>query len=275
MKPGLQRRVQRYGWDKAAGSYERHWARPLAEAQMRLLELADLAPGDRVLDVACGTGLITFPAAVTVGSDGLVVGTDISSEMVEQLQREADRRGLVQVETGRMDAEDLRLPDDAFDVALCAFGLMYVPDPVAALKEMVRVLKPGGRLVVSVWGRRDCCGWAEIFPIVDARVSSEVCPLFFHLGNGDALERAMLAAGADGVVAERMSYPLPFSSPEDALGAVFGGGPVALAYSRFDSQTRDEVHEEYLASVAGYRSGDGYAIPGEFVLAQGRKAESA
>ena len=129
MKPGLQRRVQRYGWDKAADSYELYWARPLAAAQMRLLELADLAPGDRVVDVACGTGLITFPAAVTVGSDGLVVGTDLSSEMVEQVQREADRRGLIQVESGHMGAEDLQLPDDSFDVAISAFGLMYVPDP--------------------------------------------------------------------------------------------------------------------------------------------------
>lgn len=64
-----------------------------------------------------------------------------------------------------------------------------------ALKEMKRALKPGGRAVAAVWGRRAHCGWADIFPIVDARVKSEVCPLFFQLGTGDLLQQTFLAAG--------------------------------------------------------------------------------
>jgi len=271
VNPRLQRRVQRYGWDKATEIYERHWARPLAPAQMRLVELAGLTSGDRVLDVACGTGLVTFPAAVTVGSDGLVVGTDISGRMVEHVRHEARRRGMLQVEASRMEAEGLRFPDHSFGAVLCAFGLMYVPDPGAALREMFRVTRPGGRVVAAVWGRKECCGWSEMFPIVDAEIAGDVCPLFFDLGTGDSLTRTMLTAGFTDVSVERTNVTLPFGTADHAISAVFSGGPVALPYSRFAEETKHRVHEAYLTSIASYKNGSGYHIPGEFVLAAGRK----
>ena len=89
-------------------------------------------------------------------------------------------RDLAHVRFERGDAEALPLPDASFDAAVCALGLMYVPDPVRALCEMRRLLRPGGRAAAAVWGARRNCGWAEIFPITDARVASEVCPMFFH-----------------------------------------------------------------------------------------------
>ena len=95
----------------------------------------------------------------------------------------------------RMDAEELRFPESSFDVILCALGLMYVPDPEKAVREFHRVLRPSGRAVAAVWGQRSKCGWAEIFPIVDARVQSDVCPMFFRLGTGESLRRAFAAAG--------------------------------------------------------------------------------
>lgn len=272
MDARFQRRVQRYGWDKAAAYYEQYWARQLAPAQTRLLELADLRPGEKVLDIACGTGLVTLPAADAVGPSGAVVGTDISDVMVLRLREMAAQRGLPQVSAERMDAEDLRFPDVTFDAALCALGLMYVPDPLKALQEMRRVLGPGGRAVAAVWGARKNCGWAEIFPIVDSRVRSEVCPLFFQLGTGDALKYTMEAADLADVVVGRLTTTLVYDSGEEACGAAFAGGPVALAYSRFDERTSAEAHAEYLASIEPYRRGDGYAIPGEFVVARGRKA---
>jgi ubiquinone/menaquinone biosynthesis C-methylase UbiE len=271
MNAALQRRVQRYGWDKAAICYEQYWAAQLAPAQARMLHLAELKPGERALDVACGTGLVTFPAAGAVGPTGTVVGTDISERMVEQLRAEAGRRGLAQVQAERMDAERLELADAAFDVALCSLGLMYVPDPLAALIEMHRVLVPGGRAVAVVWGERRRCGWAEIFPIVDHRVESDVCPLFFQLGTGDTLKRRFEQAGFTEVVEERLMAPMAYDSAVEALGAAFAGGPVALAYSRFDRRTRDEAHAEYLASIEPYRNGAGYSIPGEFVVTRGLK----
>ena len=182
MDAKLQRRIQRYGWDKAVDLYEQHWQQQLAPAQTRLLEMADIRPGERVLDVACGTGLVTCRVARQVGERGTVVGVDVAGKMVAYAQQVAASQHLRQVTWARMDAEELLLPDGTFDVALCALGLMYVPHPVKALQEMYRVLQPGGRAVAAVWGRRDRCGWADIFPIVDARVTTEVCPLFFHLG---------------------------------------------------------------------------------------------
>jgi ubiquinone/menaquinone biosynthesis C-methylase UbiE len=273
MDARLQRRVQRYGWDKAVPHYERYWADQLAPAQSRLLSMAQLAPGERVLEVASGTGLVTFRAAREVGPGGAVLGTDLSDAMVLHLREEARRRRLDQVTVARADAEDLDIPSASCDVALCALGLMYVADPVVALREMRRVLHDRGRAVAAVWGARAQCGWAEIFPIVERRVASEVCPLFFQLGGGDALRYAFDAAGFSKVTVERMTTVLAYDSADAACGAAFAGGPVALAYSRFDASTRDGAHAEYLESIASYRQGTGYAIPGEFVIARGEKVE--
>jgi ubiquinone/menaquinone biosynthesis C-methylase UbiE len=271
MDARVQRRVQRYGWDKAAPLYERYWARQLECAQDRVLALADLRSGARVLDVACGTGLVTLRAAAMVGPTGRVVGTDISQAMVDALRDAAATRGLTQVSAERRDAEELATGTETFDVALCAFGLMYVPDPVRALTRIHDLLRPGGHVVVSVWGARSECGWAEIFPIVERRVASDVCPLFFQLGGGDALRYAFEAAGFGSVEVERMATTLSYDSPASACGAAFAGGPVALAYSRFDAKVRKEAHAEYLASIAAYRCRGGYEIPGAFVIGRGVK----
>jgi hypothetical protein len=94
--------------------------------------------------------------------------------------------------------------------------------------------------------------------------------MFFHLGTKDTLARTFEAAGFAEVRSRRLSTTLRYASAEDALAAVFRGGPVALAYSRFDEATRRAVHAEYLDSIAAYRSGGGYEVPGEFVVAAGR-----
>ncbi len=267
MDPRVQRRVQRYGWDKAAGNYEQYWARQLECGQDRMLALADLWPGARVLDVACGTGLVTLRAAAAVGPMGCVVATDISQAMVDAVRVAAAARGLTQVTAQRQEAEELDLEHDTFDVALCAFGLMYVVDPIQALSRMHDALRPGGRVAVAVWGARAECGWAEIFPIVDRRVASDVCPLFFQLGTGHALRSTLEAAAFVDIDVARMRTMLSYESDSAACGAAFAGGPVALAYSRFDEATRREVHGEYLESIADHRRGSGYEIPGEFVIA--------
>jgi ubiquinone/menaquinone biosynthesis C-methylase UbiE len=274
MDPRLQRRVQRYGWDKAAEFYEQSWARQIEPAQSRMLALAELARGERVLDVACGTGLVTFRAAEQVGADGAVVGTDISDAMVQHVRALAVAHGAAHVTAERMEAEALQLPDTSFDAVLCALGLMFVTDPVETLREIRRVLRPGGRAAFAVWGARKNCGWAELFPIVERRVTSEVCPLFFQMGTGESLALAMREAGFTDIRTERLSATLEYDSAEEALGAAFMGGAVALAYARFDAPTRESAHDEYLASIAPYRRGDGYAIPAEFVVARAMKAEA-
>src|SRR5262249_47281241 len=178
----LQRRAQRCGWDLAARDYESLWQAQLAPARRALLAGAPPAAGERVLDVACGTGLVTFEAARTAGPGGWVLGTDLSAHMVRAGRQSAARRGATNVGFERMDAQRLVRPHGVFDVVLCSLGLMYVPDPARALSEARRVLRPGGRLALAVWGERARCGWAGVFSIVQAEVASELCPLFFRLG---------------------------------------------------------------------------------------------
>lgn len=271
MDARLQKRVQRYGWDKAAPHYERYWQDQLEPAQTALLEMAGLQGGERVVDVACGTGLVTLRAAIDVGRRGSVVGVDISEDMIVAATACARARKAENVDFARMDAEKLDFEDDSFDVALCALGLMYAPDPEGAVAEMFRITRSGGRAVCAVWGERRQCGWASIFPIVDARVQSEVCPMFFRIGTGDALRLAFAAAGFSDMSLRRLRTTLIYENADEACAAAFVGGPVALAYSRFSDGMRAEAHEEYLRSIETYRAGEGYAIPGEFVIVAGNK----
>ena len=271
MDPRLQRRVQRYGWDKAAEYYEESWKDQLKPAQDKLMEMADLKQGEEVVETSCGTGLVTFRIARKLGPDGKIIATDLSEKMVEMAEETARLKGLDNITFDRMDAENLDLDDGCFDAALCGLGLMYFPDPVQALKEKHRVLKTGGRAVIAIWGERKNCGWADIFPIVDKRVASEVCPMFFQQGTGKTLEYSMQKAGFDNIQTERISVELNFKNPEHAVLAAFSGGPVALAYRKFDENTKEEAHQDYLDSISQFRNGKGYQIPGEYVIAKAVK----
>jgi ubiquinone/menaquinone biosynthesis C-methylase UbiE len=269
MDPKLQRRVQRYGWDRASAYYEAFWQKQLKPAQDLLLQLAAIQPEDRVLDIASGTGLVSFGALEKLGPNGFLLGTDISEKMVQLAASLAAQRKEDRAQFRWMDAEDLQLESLSFDVALCALGLMYFPDPQKALKEMRRVLKPGGHALAAVWGQREHCGWSEIFEIVDRHVASEVCPMFFNLGNPKMLELSFMSAGFTEIQVTRISSILSYRNDQEALGAAFDGGPVALAYHKFSLPVRDQVHEAYLDSLAPFKQGAGYEVPGEFVLAKG------
>ena len=271
----LQRRVQRYGWDLAAADYEPLWQKQLVVAHRSLLAAAALAPGQGVLDVACGTGLVAFAAAAAVGSTGRVVGVDVSGRMVELAQRRARERKVGHASFARMDADRLDLDDATFDVALCGLGLMYVVDPKSALGELRRVVRPGGRIALAVWGDRARCGWAPLFPIVDAEVASDVCPLFFYLGERGALARLCAAAGLVDIAEQRVATTLDYRDADEACAAAFVGGPVALAWSRFDDRVRERVREGYIAALRPWRQGRGYRVPGEFVVVAATVPENA
>jgi len=271
MKPELQRRVQRYGWDKASGYYEKSWADQLKPAQDLLLNMADLKEGERVIDVACGTGLVSIEAAKKVGGNGFVLGTDISDKMIEEAKLISANQNVTNIDFQRMDAEELNLNGTVFNVALSALGIMYYPDPLKACEEMKRVLTQGGRAAAAVWGDRKNCGWAEIFPIVDSRVETDVCPLFFQMGTGENLKITFKMAGFRNLRLEKISTELYYKNAEEACLAVFAGGPVAMAYSRFDEKTKEEAHLEYIDSIKDYWKEDHYEIPGEFVVVCGYK----
>lgn len=267
MRSQLQHRIQRYGWDKAVSDYEDGWKDSLALVQAELVKTADARAGEHVLDLACGTGLVTLPLAEAIGPDGRIVATDISEKMIEELERVAFAIRATNIEAKRADGESFDMfEDQSFDLVTCALGLMYFPEPMKTFRQSLRVLKPGGRAAFAVWGARKNCGWADIFPIVDARVKSEVCPMFFRMGTGSVMANELREAGFVNVKEQRISTVLPFANDEGALTAAFTGGPVALAYGRFDEKTRNAAQEEYLASIAPYRSKNGYEIPGEFVV---------
>ena len=126
-------------------------------------------------------------------------------------------------------------------------------------------------MAVSVWGERRACGWADIFPIVDSRVRSEVCPMFFRVGTGDTLEIALRAAGLVDVQLSHVQTTLHYDHADAACDAAFLSGPVALAYSRFDEATRLSVRAEYLQSIERWRDGGRFDVPGMFVIGFGRK----
>lgn len=266
MEPRLQTRIQRYGWDLAAQDYEPLWSVQLAGVQVGLLAAAALQPGEQVLDVACGTGPITLRAAAAVGTQGGVLGVDLSQRMIDAALQRAARLAQPSVSFTRMDAAQLALPDARFDVVLCSLGLMYLPDPLQAVREMRRVLRPGGRLVLSVWGERARCGWAALFEIVDAEVASEVCPLFFGLGRQDALARLCTEAGLRPTAQQRQAATLAYADGDEACRAAFVGGPVALAWSRFSQAARARVVARYLEALAPWRDGSSYRVPAEFVI---------
>lgn len=271
MEPALQRRVQRYGWDKAASYYENSWQQQLKPAHDTVFDLANIQQGQKIIDIACGTGLMTFRAAEATGSNGFVLGTDISDKMVEIADKTAKENNIVNIRFERMDAEELKINDEEFEVAICALGLMYAPNPVNALKEMHRVLKKGGHCIAAVWGKRNNCGWADIFEIVDKRVSSEVCPMFFNLGNDNVLKKNFELAGFSIGKIKRIQSSLDYDTDEAACSAAFEGGPVALAYYKFPENVKKEVCDEYLASIEKFKTEKGYSVPGEFIIGLGIK----
>ena len=275
MDARLQRRVQRYGWDLAVQPYAQHWHALLAGVQAELLAQAAPQPGEQVLDVACGTGVFTLALATAVGPAGSVLGVDLSAGMVASAEASAQASGVASARFARMDAEELALPAGSFDLVVCALGLMYLPAPDAALREVQRVLRPGGRAVLAVWGERARCGWAPLFGIVDAEVHSEVCPLFFGLGQGDALARRCRAAGLEVTQAQRRNDALWHADEDAACEAALAGGPVALAWSRFDTATRARVRARYLDAIAASREGVAYRLPAQFVIVAAQRGHSS
>lgn len=132
-------------------AYERYLVPTLfAPWADRLVERVTPEEGDRVLDVACGTGIVARRAALSVGEDGTVVGIDSNEDMLE-VARAVSSETQPAVEWRQEDAMDLPFPDDAFDVVFCQQSLQYVSEPPTALAEMHRVLAPEGRLALSVW----------------------------------------------------------------------------------------------------------------------------
>jgi ubiquinone/menaquinone biosynthesis C-methylase UbiE len=138
-------------FDRAAATYDQVGPPFFAHFGRRLVELARLAPGERVLDIATGRGAVLFPASEAVGPAGQVTGIDLAPAMVAATQAAATARGSANITLQPMDATALAFDDATFDAVVCGFAVFLLPDPRAALQEWQRVLQPGGRLVLSTW----------------------------------------------------------------------------------------------------------------------------
>ncbi len=111
-----------------------------------------LRPGDRVLDVCCGSGASAIPAAVAVGSTGQVLGIDLAESLLELARHKSEQQGLQNIEFRYSDFENLGLPSESFDAIVCVFGIFFVPDMLAAVRELWRMVRPGGKLAITSWG---------------------------------------------------------------------------------------------------------------------------
>lgn len=144
-------------WDRMCDVYLREVDQRFAPVVEHVVARAGLTPGQRVLDLGTGTGAVAERAATLVGPTGQVVGVDISTEMLALAQRQVTVRGLEHVTFREGRAEALPAEDAAFDAVLASLSLMYVIDRASAAREIARVLRPGGRLVGTVWADRDRC----------------------------------------------------------------------------------------------------------------------
>ena len=169
-----QRKQQVSGlFDRAATTFDHVGPRFFSHFGRRLVELARIPSGAHVLDVATGRGAALFPAAKSVGTQGRVIGIDLSEGMVQETAKEIARLGLSSnVEVRQMDAEHLQFPDESFDYVLCAFGIFFFPQLDRAMSEFRRALKPNGRIVVTTWEK----SWDEHWGWFDELVKAHLTP---------------------------------------------------------------------------------------------------
>jgi SAM-dependent methyltransferase len=191
----------------------------------RLVETARLSSGDRVLDVGCGTGVLARAAADRVAAEGQVTGLDINEGMLA-----VARRIRPQIDWRQCDATKLPLPDESYVVVMSQFSLMYFPDRLAALKEMMRVLKPGGRLALAVWGPYERArGYVLLTEIATRRcgqAAADVLTAPFVLGDRDALLDLFKAAGVNEVVVELRDGTMTFPTIEIFVETEVKGSPL-------------------------------------------------
>jgi SAM-dependent methyltransferase len=247
-------------------------------ATERMLDLAGVAAGDRVLDVAAGTGEQSLAAARRVGPTGSVLATDISATMLAVAADLLRHEGCTNVETRVADAQRLDLAPDAFDVAISRFGVMLVPAPREALSAVRRALKPGGRLAAMVWST------PERNPFFALPLGSLLRrgllpppepgrPGPFSLGAPDALGRVFRQAGFRDVAVEPAALRWRFPSVAEALGYL------QLSEASLAREVRDQldgadgaaVFAEVEQALDRFRGSNGLNLPGEALIGVGVK----
>jgi SAM-dependent methyltransferase len=266
-------------WAAVAGGWAQHAQYADARsAQMtaRLLDLATPQPGERVLELACGPGGAGLAAAERVAPNGEVVLSDVAAEMSAIAAARAAARGLSNVSTCELDLEDIEQPDASYDVVLCREGLMFAVDPARAAREMRRVLAPGGRLALAVWGPRERNPWlGVVLDAVSAQIGAPVPPLGvpgpFSLGDPDRLAALLRDAGLAGVAVSELPVPLRAGSFEEWWTRTSAlAGPLARILASLPEGAAEGLRARARDAVSAYATPDGLEVPGVALLASGR-----
>jgi ubiquinone/menaquinone biosynthesis C-methylase UbiE len=240
-----------------------------APAAQDLLRTVALQPGERVLDVACGTGIVARLAAPQVGPSGQVAGLDLNEGMLAVARAQAASQGLP-IEWHQGDATQLPFPDAAFDVVLCQQGLQFIADRRAALREMRRVLVPGGRAAVSTWQyREDHELWDRFLAgYVAPEVVSRIQARSPRIARED-LESELRAAGFGQVDAALRHLTARFASHNQFLEYQLTGR-MASVMNDLSESAQAALLAEVRAALAAYRDGDEVPMPQRAYVALAR-----
>ena len=268
-------------WQAAAEAWHRWgptltaWLGPATEI---MLDMADVGPGSRVLDVAAGAGEQTLVAARRVGPDGYVLATDISANILEFAAAEARAGGSTNIETRVMDGENLdELDVDSFDAVISRVGLIYFPDQQKALTGMLRVLKQGGRIGAIVYSTADKNQFFSI-PISIIRKRAQLPPPLpgqpgpFSLGGPGVLEDAFLKAGFRDV--ETRVVPAPVRTASAAECVRFereSFGALHQMMASLSEAEQEETWQEIEQELKQFETGSGFEGPCEMVVGSGVK----
>jgi ubiquinone/menaquinone biosynthesis C-methylase UbiE len=193
----------------------------------KTIDRIQLQPGDQVLDVCCGSGASAIPAAVQVGTTGSILGVDLANSLLELARQKSQQQGLANIEFRCGDFTSMDLPSESFDAIVCVFGIFFVPDMEAAVAELWRMLRPGGKLAITSWGTRVFEPANQTFWNAIKSERPELYKQFtpwYRIGDTDSLTALLESGGATNVevFAETDSHEL--ATPEDWWTMVMGGG---------------------------------------------------
>jgi SAM-dependent methyltransferase len=279
--PVAFKRTTREQWQEAAGAWSA-WGpaieRWLGEATEVMLDMAEVGPGDRVLDVAAGAGGQSLVAARRVGPTGRVLATDISENILIHAAEAARSEGLANVETRVMDGEDLDpVEEGSYDAAISRVGLIYFPDQQAALAGIRRALRPGGTVAAVVYGTADRNGFFSV-PVGIIRRRAALGPPLpgqpgpFSLGAPGVVEEALRAAGFRDVRSRAVPSPVRMASAEECLRFERESfGALHQMLSGLDEAEREAAWDEVGEALRAFEGPEGFVGPCEMIVAAGTR----